>query len=204
MWIIYSREIWHLSITSIYTVDDDDDDDENSSRGCFNNVWQMKMPFSRNIHHHYPSIARCCCCCCLISSCRGDYYLHIFNVSPLLMADACNSITAWCCELGDEMVMKCEMRSVEWRVQKKKCKFMSCNERKLALCGFSHSPFPLLTPSCILLITGWVICHSLPHRIIIVSLEWEEMPHINETIYKWNIIFCFRCICIHREKHERF
>ena len=71
----------------------------------------------------------------------------------------------------------------------KKCKFMSCNERKLALWFFSltHSPSHLH-------VTGRAMDYD----------GSEEMPHINGMIYKWNIIFCTltHCICIYAQGDE--
>lgn len=51
------------------------------------------------------------------------------------MAAACYSITAWCCELGDEMVMKCEKRRVTSAKNVNLCRVMKGSW----LCGFSHS-----------------------------------------------------------------
>lgn len=109
-----------------------------------------------------------------------DYYLHIFNASF-----SCNSMTSMMLRI--EMKLWWNVRSVEWRVQK--CKFMSWNEKETGSVAFSHhSPLPPLNAFSLLSL-------SLSHARITMGVpNWHrqimmETLHINEMIYKWNIIF---------------
>lgn len=135
----------------------------------------MEMPFSEMFITIHWGIIIC-------------IFLMLLSLA-MLMAAACNSITAWCCELGDEMVMKCEQRRMTSTKNVNLCRVMKGSW----LCGFSHS---LAHHRTFIHVTGWAICHSR-----LENYDWrsEEMPHINGMIYKWNIIFCTltHCICIY-------
>lgn len=157
----------------VSSIDSGDVDDENSSRGshCITNGNAL----SRNVHHYPLGIIIC-------------IFLMLLSSLALLMAAACYSITAWCCELGDEMVMKCEKRRMTSAKNVNLCRVMKGSW----LCGFSHS----LTHHR----TFMNSCDRASDLPFSLDYDWsEEMPHINGMIYKWNIIFCIltHCICIY-------
>lgn len=101
--------------------------------------------------HHYPSNR------------RGGMRIII---CIFLMLLACNSRNSMMLRIG-----RWNVRSVEWRVQK--CKFMSCNGRKLALwLSFTFTLWHLRMPLLVVALGCWCCCYAL------IGLWRDEMPHI--------------------------
>lgn len=126
------------------------------------------------------------------SSSIGGIIICIFL---MLLVACCNSMVSMMLRI--EMKWWWNVRSVEWRAQK--CKFMSCNEKETGSVAFLT--FPSATFKCI-------FHPSLSRRNTTMRLNWHrqimmETLHINEMIYKWNIIFSLQFrFCIQNTYEE--